>query len=86
MSNRIIIRVQWHIGHNGWMVSKAGAGLDGMARTHWRVKRDAIADAAQVGREYWRNERRLAQLVIHKKDGTIQSERTYGKDPRRTKG
>jgi hypothetical protein len=26
-----------------------------------------------------------SQVVIHKMDGTIQSERTYGADPRRTK-
>ena len=27
-----------------------------------------------------------SQVVIHKRDGTIQSERTYGNDPKRTKG
>jgi len=27
-----------------------------------------------------------SQLIIHKVDGKIQEERTYGKDPRRTKG
>jgi hypothetical protein len=28
----------------------------------------------------------LSQVVIHKEDGIIQSERTYGKDPRRFPG
>lgn len=28
----------------------------------------------------------LSQIIVHKRDGTIQEERTYGKDPRRTKG
>ena len=28
----------------------------------------------------------LGQVVIHKKDGTIQEERTYGKDPEGTPG
>ncbi|MCY1057140.1 DUF2188 domain-containing protein [Nannocystis sp. SCPEA4] len=28
----------------------------------------------------------LGQVVIHKGNGRIQSERTYGKDPRRSKG
>jgi hypothetical protein len=26
------------------------------------------------------------QLIIHKKDGTIQEERTYGEDPRSSRG
>lgn len=28
----------------------------------------------------------LSQVIIHKEDGEIQSERTYGKDPRKSKG
>ena len=28
----------------------------------------------------------LGQIIIHKKDGTIQEERTYGKDPYPPKG
>ena len=29
---------------------------------------------------------RLGQAVLHRSDGTIREERTYGEDPRRTRG
>jgi hypothetical protein len=44
-------------------------------------KAEAIDAAAAAGRGM-----ENAQVVIRKKDGTIQSERTYGNDPRRSKG
>ena len=40
---------------------------------------DRKEDAVQRGMEAARNQ--LGQLVIRKKDGKIQEERTYGKDP-----
>jgi hypothetical protein len=47
---------------------------------HW-TKMDAIAEAARRGRESGN-----AQVIIKKRDGKIESERTYGDDPRRSKG
>jgi len=41
-------------------------------------------DAVQRGREAAKNQK--GQLVIRKKDGTIQEERTYGKNPFPPKG
>ena len=58
----------------------------------WRVKRtgteraDSIhenkADAIDRGRELAK-QHPLGQLVIHKRDRTIEKEYTYGKDPRK---
>jgi len=54
----------------------------------WAVKEDGKIvrkfsnkeEAVQFGRTLAKGTS-LSQLVIHKKDGTIQEERTYGKDP-----
>jgi len=46
---------------------------------------DDKKDAVDFGREIAKNQP-LGQLKIHKKDGTIQEERTYGKDPYPPKG
>lgn len=45
------------------------------------TKDEAVSRAAQLG-----NNNGFAQVVIRKTDGTIQSERTYGKDPNPPKG
>jgi len=44
-------------------------------------KEIAVQKAAELGRNNGH-----AQVVIHKKDGEIQSERTYGNDPNPPKG
>jgi len=44
-------------------------------------KQDAVAAATAAGRQIGN-----AQVVIRTMDGKIQSERTYGNDPRRSKG
>jgi len=45
------------------------------------TKAEAVRSAAKEGRANGH-----AQVIIKGKDGKIQSERTYGADPRRTKG
>jgi hypothetical protein len=59
----------------GWMVKS------GNDKTRHDTKQSATQDAVGRGRASGN-----AQVIIHKKDGTIQSERTYGNDPRRSKG
>ena len=64
-------------------------------RDHWELrgigfsiyshKADAVAEGVKLGRAHL-VAGGLAQLVIRGKNGRIQSERTYGKDPRRSKG
>jgi hypothetical protein len=39
-------------------------------------KKQAVASVKEIAKSL-----RLGQLKIHRKDGTIQEERTYGKDP-----
>jgi len=61
----------------------------------WHVKRegatrssrvyDRKTDAVASGKNFARKHRR-GRLVVHKTDGKIQQEFTYGDDPRRTKG
>lgn len=58
---------------------------DGEVVSSHRTKQVAVDNAAQKGRGI---EQRggEAQVVIHKQDGVIQSERTYGNDPKKTPG
>jgi Uncharacterized protein conserved in bacteria (DUF2188) len=60
----------------GWMLSMGG----GNAKT-FRTKEEAVRAGASQGRQNGH-----AQLIIKGRNGRIQSERTYGADPRRTKG
>ena len=46
---------------------------------------DRKEDAIQRGKELAKSGK-LGQIIIHKQDGTIQTEYTYGEDPRRHKG
>jgi hypothetical protein len=56
----------------GWNVKKGGADK---ASKHFEDKKDAV----DFGREVSKNQR--SELYIHKKDGTIQSKDSHGKDP-----
>lgn len=63
----------------GWYVrvrGDTGAGIQ-----HFTTKDPAVAEAKRLAKCSG-----LGQVVIHKMDGTIQEERTYGKDPRRSRG
>lgn len=61
----------------------------------WQVKKEGAARATRVtekksdavieGKKLAKNTA-LGQLVIHKQDGSIQTEYTYGADPRSSKG
>lgn len=63
-------------------------------RGNWKGKRegserasfkaDTKAEAIGKGRDLVKKEK--GQIIIHKTDGTIQEERTYGKDPFPPKG
>jgi hypothetical protein len=74
MPRRLRLTVSANKGQ-GWSVSGGG-----QART-FRTKEEAVRQAAAAGRASGH-----AQVVIKGRDGRIQSERTYGADPRRTKG
>ncbi len=46
---------------------------------------DSKEEAVRRGRQLAQRQR-LGQLIVHKRDGSIQTEYTYGEDPRRSKG
>lgn len=74
-------RQTWHItthDDDGWQVKKAG---NDQATSVHENKQEAI----EAGRDLAKDQA-LGQLKIHKTDGTIQEERTYGDDPAGTKG
>lgn len=63
---------------NGWQgIARGGQRATVVAPT----KEKAIQRIAKIAKENGN-----AQVVIRKTDGTIQSERTYGNDPRASKG
>jgi hypothetical protein len=59
----------------GWVIKSGGTS------EKFKTKTMAIASATKSAKNHGN-----AQVVIRKKDGSIQSERTYGNDPRRSKG
>ena len=61
----------------GWKVAAEGEDLE-VVRDN---KDDAVAEAKRLAQEG-----ELGQVIVHKQDGTIQEEFTYGDDPRRTPG
>lgn len=74
---RKVYQVQWRSGLRRWSLSNTDP-----KRLYLRK-----VDAIRGGRFKCRMKRNQpAQLVIHKKNGRIQTEHTYGNDPRRSKG
>ena len=81
-----------------WAVSRRdgeslGKGLLQGSSALWMLPRvkytELKQDAVRMGREVasrLRASGHLTQLVVHKRDGRIQFENTYGADPKKTKG
>jgi hypothetical protein len=65
---------------NGWIVTSGGETLSQHEKQE-ESEAAAIAAAKEVHQGGG-----LAQAILHKSDGTIREERTYGKDPERTPG
>lgn len=76
----VIQRQVYHVvpAENGWEVKKEG---NKRASAKARLKADAVSEAKRLAKKA-----KLGQVIIHKKDGKIQTEYTYGEDPRETKG
>ena len=80
---RQVFRIRYHRPWRCWALHVPGAGMKGIQQHPTRQH------AVAVGRQICRTRRaagEVTQLVIHGKDGRIQTESTYGRDPRRTKG
>jgi len=76
---RLIWRVQYHKHHRAWSYSGFSEEV------YFTTQRAAIDRARWKARQAWKHGR-LAQVVVHRKDGRIRFENTYGQDPRRYKG
>jgi hypothetical protein len=76
MSKRNVYHVTYN--NNQWEVNKVGN--DKSSRVH-DTKKEAVDSAKQLAKN-----QEPSQIVIHKKDGKIQEERTYSKDPFPPKG
>jgi hypothetical protein len=64
----------------GWVVTEGGETI---SRNSNQKANEAAAIAAGRGAH---KDGGLGQAVLHKSDGSIREERTYGKDPERTPG
>lgn len=64
----------------GWKVESNGRTI-----SNHRTQAAAEKAAVKAGHQAQDNGG-LGQAVLHKANGTIRGERTYGSDPRRTKG
>ena len=78
MSKRVVYHVLPNKDQGVWKVKREGAGR--AASIH-----DDKDDAFEKARELAQNNP-ISQVKIHKRDGTIQEERTYGKDPEKYPG
>jgi hypothetical protein len=65
---------------NGWQVKSNGQTV-----SNHRMQATAEQAAVKAGHKV-HDAGGLEQAVLHRANGTIREERTYGSDPRRTKG
>jgi hypothetical protein len=65
---------------NGWKVT-----LSGKTVSRHDTQKEAEGEAIRLGRSAYEGGG-LGQAVLHKSDGVISEERTYGKDPEKTPG
>jgi hypothetical protein len=74
-------RVVYHVVPNAsgekWVVSQENAAH----RTEHDTKEEAVQEAKRLAQEA-----ELGQVKVHKKDGNMEYESTYGADPRRSPG
>lgn len=91
---RIIIRILPD-GEQNWKVTRSdnSYGWKLFKRVDGKTKQDAIEYARHVAGQTRKHGNidnfirgQVFQIVIHKRDGTIQEERTYGADPEKSKG
>ena len=68
------------LSRDGWMMTSGGTQLS----NHETQKESEAAAIAAAKKAY--KDGGLGQAVLHKANGEIREERTYGKDPERTPG
>lgn len=78
--SRAVYRVTWSRREAEWWVR-----LPTGAASRHGTRADAVGHGRELARWDW-DHGKLAQLVVHRRDGKIAFERTYGRDPRRRRG
>ena len=77
MTKRTVVHVVPNKKQGGWDVEIQGQ----QGKKHYETKDTAIDAGKSVAKQA-----PLGQIKIHKQDGTIQTEHTYGEDPKRFPG
>ena len=72
-------RVSYHVTPyvNGWQIKQEGGDREVLVDN----KDNAVSQAKELAKEH-----ELGQVLVHKRDGTIAEEFTYGDDPRNIPG
>ena len=80
MANVASGRAVYHLVHTNeddrWHLKR-----DGKSVADYDTKQEAVGAGEERGHAHW-NKGEPAQLVVHRQDGSIEKEYTYGKDPR----
>ena len=77
-AKRTVVHVVPNKKRGGWDVKKEGSKRPSV---HADLKTDAVARGKELAKKA-----PTGQIKIHKQDGKIQTEHTYGKDPHPPKG
>jgi hypothetical protein len=73
-NGRVVYHVVPDASGDKWLVSQENASY----RTEHETKDEAVKEAKRLAQEA-----ELGQVKVHKKDGNMEYESTYGEDPRR---
>jgi hypothetical protein len=76
MTKRTVVYVSPDKREGGWNVAESGG-----PKTHFQTKEPAVDVAKSIAKAA-----PLGQVKIQKENGRLQTEYTYGEDPRRRKG
>jgi hypothetical protein len=78
---RIRYTVRWNALRHEWAVARANVVVKAFS-----TKARAVTFARSAARKVYETVGRDTQLTVFKRNGTIDTEYTYGHDPRKTKG
>lgn len=76
-NGRVVYHVVPDASGDKWLVSQENASY----RTEHETKDEAVQEAKRLAQDA-----ELGQVKVHKKDGNMEYESTYGEDPRRSPG
>lgn len=78
MTSRTVVHLVHKNADDKWHLESHGRSLG-----YFDTKQEAVAHGKKLGQELGAKSLD-AQLVVHREDGSIETEWTYGHDPRRT--